>query len=408
MLARLAAVRALSPTQSPFFIAALGILMSFGPMGTDMYLPGLPAIGADLHAGQHEVQWTLSAFFLGFGFGQLLWGALGDRFGRRVPIATGILLYAVGCVGCSLAGDVSHLAIWRFVQALGACAGPVLVRAMIRDVFQRNRAASVLSMMMLVMGAAPIIAPLIGGQILVWANWRGIFWAQAIFGVVAMLALVTLPETLPRGTRTSLRPMALMEAYRLLLTNRAYLGYALGSAFIYAGMFAFISGSPFVFIELFGVQPENYGYLFGINIVGMIILNTINSRIVMNFGSDRILRAGCFLSALSGILLVAVAMQGWGGLWGLVGSLFLFMAMTGLTNANAMAGAMQSFPQMAGTASALAGMLQFSAGALSGWAVGLLADGTAVPMAAVIGGAALISLGLNLFLVRRAPSRTAP
>lgn len=408
MLARLAAVRSLSPAQSPFFIAALGVLMSFGPMGTDMYLPGMPAIGTDMHATQGQVQWTLSAFFLGFGVGQLLWGALGDRFGRRGPVATGILLYAVGCVGCSMTGDITHLAFWRFVQALGACAGPVLVRAMIRDVFERDRAASALSMMMLVMGAAPIIAPLIGGQILVWANWRWIFWAQAIFGAVAMLALLTLPETLPRATRTSLRPMVLVESYRKLLTNRAYLGYAVGSSFIYAGMFAFISGSPFVYIELFGVRPENYGYLFGINIVGMIILNTINSRIVLRFGSDRLLRAGTALSAASGLLLVLVALEGWGGLWGLVGCLFLFMALTGLTNANAMAGAMQSFPQMAGTASALAGMLQFSSGALSGWLVGLLADGTAVPMALVIGVSALISLSLNLLLVRRAPVRATP
>ncbi|CAO3427814.1 Bcr/CflA family multidrug efflux MFS transporter [Azospirillum doebereinerae] len=401
MLARLAAARSLSPAQSPFFIAALGILMAIGPMATDMYLPGMPAIGTELRVTQSQVQWTLSAYFLGFGVGQLLWGALGDRFGRRVPVATGILLFAVGCIGCSMTGDILHLALWRFVQALGACAGPVLVRAMIRDVYERDRAASALSMMMLVMGAAPIIAPLIGGQILVWANWRWIFWAQAAFGVIALLALLTLPETLSRHNRTSLRPMALIDSYRTLLTNRAYLGYGLGSACIYAGMFAFISGSPFVYIELFGVRPENYGYLFGINIVGMIILNTINSRIVMRFGSDRILRAGTALSAASGALLILVALEGWGGLWGLVGCLFLFMALTGLTNANAMAGAMQSFPQMAGSASALAGMLQFTSGAVSGWAVGLLADGTAVPMALVIGGAAMSSLALNLWLVRR-------
>ncbi|PWC39386.1 Bcr/CflA family multidrug efflux MFS transporter [Azospirillum sp. TSO35-2] len=400
MLARLAAVRSRLPAESPFFIAALGVLMSFGPMGTDMYLPGMPSIGRDLHALQDQVQWTLSAFFLGFGVGQLLWGALSDRFGRRLPVATGILLYAIGCVGCSLAADISHLAAWRFVQAVGACAGPVLVRAMIRDVFERDRAASVLSMMMLVMGAAPIIAPLIGGQILVWANWRWIFWAQAAFGAVALLALATLPETHPQSKRTSLRPMVLFESYRTLLTNRRYLGYAVGSSFIYAGMFAFISGSPFVYIELFGVRPENYGFLFGINIVGMMIVSTINSRAVMRFGSDVMLRTGVFLSAASGVLLVAAVVGGWGGLWELVGCLFLFMALTGFCFANSMAGALQSFPRMAGTASALAGMMQFSIGAVSGWVVGLLADGTAKPMALVIGGSALVSLALNLWLVR--------
>ncbi len=408
MLARLAAVRALSPANSPYFMAALGILTSFGPMGTDMYLPGMPTIGVDLRATQDQVQWTLSAFFLGFGVGQLVWGALGDRFGRRGPIAVGILLYAVACAGCSLSSDIAHLAGWRFIQGVGACAGPVLVRAMIRDVFERDRAARTLSMMMLVMGAAPIIAPLIGGQILVWANWRWIFWGQGIFGAIAMLALFTLPETLARDRRSSLRPMTLALSYRQLLTNRSYLGYAFGSACIYGGMFAFISGSPFVYIDLFGVAPENFGFLFGINIVGMMAMSTVNSRIVMRFGAERILRIGTMLAAAAGLLVLVVATLGLGGLWGLVGALLLFMAMMALINANAMACAMQSFPHMAGTASALAGMLQFSVGGVAGWVVGLLANGTAGPMGMVICGSALLSLLLNVTLVRRAPSQTAP
>lgn len=409
MLARLAAVRALSPANNPFFMAALGVLTSFGPMGTDMYLPGMPTIGADLRVPQDQVQWTLSAFFLGFGIGQLIWGALGDRFGRRGPIAVGILLYGVACVGCSLSNDIAHLAGWRFVQGVGACAGPVLVRAMIRDVFDRDRAARTLSLMMLVMGAAPIIAPLIGGQILIWANWRWIFWGQAIFGAVALLALCSLPETLARDRRSSLRPMTLALSYRQLLTNRAYLGFAFGSACIYAGMFAFISGSPFVYIDLFGVNPEHFGFLFGINIVGMMAMSTVNSRIVLRYGAERMLRTGTALAAAAGLVVLAVAASGVGGLWGLVAAILLFMAMMSFINANAMACAMQSFPHMAGTASALAGMLQFCVGGVSGWVVGLLANGTATPMGAVICAAALLSLLLNRWLVRRpTPSHTAP
>lgn len=402
MFARLAAARAVPPSSSPFFLGVLGILMSFGPMGTDMYLPALPDIQAGFHATQEQAQRTLSAFFLGFGIGQLLWGALGDWLGRRLPIAAGVLLYGAGCVGCSLSTDIDHLALWRFVQALGACAGPVLVRAMIRDVFARDRAASVLSLMMLIMGAAPIIAPLIGGQILLLADWRGIFWAQAAFGVIALAALASIPETLDPANRRRAHVAGLLQSYRALLTNRRYLGYALNMGFVYAGMFAFLSGSPFVYIDLFHVRPEHYGLLFGINIVGMIIVNTLNSRLVLRYGSDRLLGLGSLLSMLSGLLLLGCAAMGWGGLWGLVGGLFLFMALTGLIIPNAMAGAMAAYPHMAGTASALAGMMQFGFGAASGWVVGYIADGTAMPMAAVIAASAAAVFLSNILLVRRA------
>jgi DHA1 family bicyclomycin/chloramphenicol resistance-like MFS transporter len=400
-LSRLDAARSRPAASNPLFLGALGLLMSFGPMSTDMYLPALPAIGVDFGVGQGEVQWSLSMFFLGFGVGQLVWGALGDRLGRRRPVAAGILLYLVGCIGCSLAGDAWHLAAWRFVQALGACAGPVLARAMVRDVFERDRAASVLSLMMLIMGIAPLAAPVLGGQILRVADWRAIFWAQAGFGILALAGLAAMPETLPLARRSTARFAGMVGAYLRLLASRRYLGYAAGSAFIYGGMFAFISGTPFVYIELYGVGPQNYGYLFGINIVGMIIVNTINSRIVLRFGADRVLRAGCALAALFGVLLLVSAAAGWAGLAGIVVPLFLFMAMTGLITANAMAGAMQAFPHAAGAASAFAGMLQFGFGAISGAAVGFLANGSAVPMAGVICACGLLSLALNLWLVTR-------
>ena len=401
MFARLAAVRSMPPATNPLFIAGLGVLMSFGPMAIDMYLPALPAISAEFHASQSQIQWSLSAFFLGFGVGQLLWGALADWLGRRGPIAAGILLYAIGCIGCSLTGDATHLAAWRFLQALGACAGPVLARAMVRDVFELDRAASVLSLMMLVMGVAPMAAPVVGGQILLLAGWRGIFWVQASFGVVALLSVLSLPETLPRTRRRKARLSTMLGAYLQLLLNRRYLGYAICSAFIYGAMFAYISGTPFVYIDLFKVPPQYYGFLFGINIVGMIVVNTINSRIVLRLGPDRVLRIGCVLAAAMGLMLLGCALTGFGGLWGIAGSLFLFMAMTGMINANATAGSMSAFPHIAGSASALTGMLQFGSGAVAGGAVGLLADGTAVPMAAIICATALAALACNLGLLRK-------
>jgi len=385
----------------PLFIAALGVLMCFGPMAIDMYLPALPAIGLAFNVGQDKVQWSLSAFFLGFGVGQIVWGALADWLGRRRPVAAGILLYGIGCIGCSLTNDIGHLAVWRFVQALGACAGPVLARAMVRDVFGRDRAASVLSLMMLVMGVAPMVAPLIGGHILLIGTWRTIFWVQACFVVVAFAGLFSLPETLPVGRRQPARIGGMAYAYVRLLADRRYLGYALSSSFIYGGMFAYVSGTPFVYIELFGVRPENYGYLFGVNIVGMIIVNTVNSRVVMKYGTDRVLRMGCLLAALVGLALLGFAITGIGGLVTIATALFLFMALTGMIAANAMAGGMSILPEIAGSASALTGALQFVFGAIAGSAVGSLANGTAVPLAGVICACALASALFNLVLVRR-------
>ena len=393
-------VRPASP--GPLFIAALGVLMCFGPMAIDMYLPALPAIGLAFKVGQDKVQWSLSAFFLGFGVGQIVWGALADWLGRRRPVAAGILLYGIGCIGCSLTNDIGHLAVWRFVQALGACAGPVLARAMVRDVFGRDRAASVLSLMMLVMGVAPMVAPMIGGHVLLIGTWRTIFWVQACFVVVAFAGLVSLPETLPAGRRQPARVAGMAYAYIRLLTDKRYVGYALSSSFIYGGMFAYVSGTPFVYIELFGVRPENYGYLFGVNIVGMIIVNTINSRIVMRFGTDRVLRMGCFLAAVTGLALLAFAITGFGGLASIASALFLFMALTGMIAANAMAGGMSIHPEIAGSASALTGALQFVFGAIAGSAVGSLANGTAVPLAGVICASALAATLCNLLLVRSA------
>jgi DHA1 family bicyclomycin/chloramphenicol resistance-like MFS transporter len=389
------------------FIAVLGLLMSFGPMAIDMYLPALPEIGIAFRATQDRVELSLSAFFLGFGIGQIFWGALADRFGRRRPIVAGILLYGVACLGCGLAPDVGQLAAWRFVQAFGACAAPVLARAMVRDVFERDRAASVLSLMMLVMGVAPMLAPILGGRILLVADWRTVFWVQAGFGVLALLAVLALPETLPASRRHQTRVAGMAAAYLVLLRDRRYLGYALCSAFIYGGMFAYISGTPFVYIETFGVRPENYGYLFGVNIVGMIVVNTINSRIVLRLGTDKVLRTGCLMAGLVGLGLLAVAVTGFGGLFGIATMLFLFLAMTGMIGANAMAGAMSAFPHIAGSASALTGMLQFAFGAICGWAVGFLANGSAVPMAAIICSTAVVSVAFNLALVRQSDDSQA-
>lgn len=373
------------PSGVRWFTLVLATMMSFAPLSIDMYLPALPEIGRQLAASPAAVQMSLSTFFLGFGLGQLAWGPLGDRFGRRLPIAAGIALFLVGCVGCALATDATQLAGWRFVQALGSCAAPVLARAMIRDRYDQDEAARTLSLMMLIMGVAPMAAPLIGGQVLAHFGWQAIFVGLAGFGLLALAGLFTIPETLPADGRRSLNPAATLSGYARLLGSRRYMAYALSGAFFFGAMFAYIAGTPFIYIEYFGVRPQLYGFLFGLNIAGMMLFNVVNRRLVQRIGSDRTMRLGALGCALFGIVLAVVGGSGAFGLAGIVVPLFAFLSMSGLVGANGMAGAMSVVPGMAGTASGLAGTLQFAFGALTSAAVGWTADGTPLPMVAIIG-----------------------
>jgi DHA1 family bicyclomycin/chloramphenicol resistance-like MFS transporter len=387
-----------SPVHPHWLAIVLSSLMAFAPLAIDMYLPALPAIGRDLAATPAAVQLSLSSFFLGFGVGQLVWGPLGDRFGRRGPIVAGIALYIVGCVACALTSDADHLVLWRFVQAFGACAAPVLARAMVRDLFPQDQAARMLSLMMLIMGIAPMVAPLLGGQVLLWSGWRVIFWGLAAFGLIVLAGLYTIPESLSADKRRRAGIADMVAGYFRLLGNRAYMAYTLSGAFFTGGMFTYIAATPFVYIEFFGISPQLYGFVFGINVVGMMIFNMVNRRLVLAIGSDRALVIGSLACATFGLTLAALGATGSFGLLGIVVPLFLYLAMMGLVGANAMAGAMSVVPGMAGAASGLAGTVQFGAGAAASALVGWLSDGTPVPMVLVIGvmgvGCALSALAL--------------
>lgn len=387
-------------TSLVWFVLVLGFLTMFGPMAIDMYLPALPSLGRDLGADQATVQLTLSVFLIGFGVGQLLWGPLGDRYGRKKPAAAGILLFVLASAGCALAPDVWTLTLFRAVQGVGACAAPVIARAMVRDAFDRDRGASVMSLMMLVMGAAPMLAPVAGGQVLNLLGWRAIFWMLCAFGVMAAIGLASVKETSPSGPGQARHSGGMLANYLLLLSDRRFLGYALSSGFVFAGMFAYISGTPFVYIEYFGVAPEHFGYLFGVNIIGMMIANIVNSRMVLKHGVDRMMAVGMIGVALVGAILFTAGITGFGGIWGVAVPLFFYMGFLGLVGSNGMAGSLAAFGHMAGTASALSGALQLCIGALAGGLVGLLADGTPLPMCAVLGGCAVAGLVAHRLMVK--------
>jgi DHA1 family bicyclomycin/chloramphenicol resistance-like MFS transporter len=379
----------------------LGALTAFGPLSIDMYLPALPTLADTFGASPSRVQLTLSAFFLGFGVGQLVYGPLSDRWGRRPPLLAGIGLYVGASLLCALSSGVTGLIAVRLLQGLGACAGPLTARAVVRDIYERDRAARMLSLLMLVMGAAPLVAPLLGGQLLLAFGWRSLFAVLSGFGVLCFLgAWLSLDETLDEAKRSPTSALAMIARYGTLLRDRAYVGYTVCSGAAYAGMFAYFAGSPFVFIRLHGVPAQHYGFLFALNVLGLMACAAVNSRLVLPLGADRLLRHGVAAVAVAGGGVLLAAVTGWGGLAGLVIPLLAFMASLSFIGANAMAGALAGFPHMAGTASALAGTIQFGLGALSGAAVSALYDGSAVPMAAVIAACGLTSLLAHRLLVR--------
>lgn len=378
----------------------LSTLMSFASMSTDMYLPALPAIGRALHATASSIDLTFSSFLVGFSAGQLLWGPIADRHGRRTPVAVGVVLFIIGSAGCALSASVWQLMGWRVVQALGACAGPVLARAMVRDLYGREHAARMLSTLILIMGVAPLAGPLVGGQILALGSWRGIFWTLVGFGLLTLVSLRFLPETLKPAQRTVEPLRASLRGYLGLARDPRILGYALAGGFFYAGAYAFIVATPFVYIEYYGASPQAYGLLFGLNIVGMMAANFVNARLLARLGSERLFRIGTWVLAGAGLALAADARFAWGGLAGLVVPVFFYMSMNGFIVANSVAGALSAFPRQAGTASSLIGALHYGSGILSAAMVGWFADGTPWTMGWIMGLSGVGSVAIALLMQR--------
>lgn len=380
----------------------LGALSAFTPLAVDMYLPGLPALERALDTDAGKVQLTLSIFFLGLAIGQLFYGPLSDRFGRRGPLLAGNLLYVAASIACALAPNVDSLIAARFLQAFGSCAGMVIARAMVRDLFDPREGARVMSLLMLVMGVAPILAPLLGGYVLVWFGWPAIFWFLAAFGTAAMLAArLWLPETHARAAAAPrLTIGSALRSYAELLRQRRFMGYTLASGLGMGGLFAYIAGSPFIFIDLFGVPAQSFGWVFGINAFGIIGMSQVNRALLRRFTLDEVLIVAVCVMAASGLLLLAAAAFSLGGMFGIWLPLFAYVASLGAVLPNAAANALAGEAHRAGTASALMGMLQFVLGAVTSGLVGALHSGSALPMAAIVCVSGLGGLAARLLLVR--------
>jgi MFS transporter, DHA1 family, multidrug resistance protein len=375
----------------------LGALTAVGPLAIDMYLPALPTIAREFGTAVSVVQSSLAAYFIGIAIGQAFYGPLSDRLGRKPVLYLGLALFMISSIGCALAGSVDVLIAFRFLQALGGCAPIVVPRAVVRDHFDQAGSVRMLSVLMLVMGLAPILAPLIGGQLLVHFGWRAVFWVLTAYAAVWLTVVaMLLPESLPSARRLRKPIKDVLAVYWLLVRDRRFMGYALSGALIFAGLLAYISGSPFVFIELFHVSPERYGLFFGANAVGIIVASQINRWLVGRVDTHRILSIVLPVAMTAGLVLVVDAYSGFGGFPGILIPLFFYIACHGFVLPNTTALAMAPHGRVAGSASALLGTLQFVLGAVAGGLIGAFANGTAVPMAAVVAGC-----GATAFLANR-------
>lgn len=378
-------------------VVILGALSAFGPLSIDMYLPSLPSLSRDLEASASAAQLTLSACVLGLALGQVIAGPLSDTLGRRRPLLVGLIAYILASLLCAVAPSISLLIALRLAQGAAGAAGIVIARAIVRDLYSGIAVARFLSILMLVSGIAPIAAPILGGLLLQVTSWRGVFLILALVVAVMLLAVLTgLHETLPPERRQRGELRTTLGSFRRLLSDRLFVGYALSCGLSFAAMFAYISGSPFVIQNLYGLSPQLFSLIFGTNALGIAIVGQVNGRLVGRVAPEKLLAGALTAIAVGGIALLLVVI-GQIGLIGILPALFVVVASQGMVFPNATALALADYPSMAGSASALLGVLQFAIGAAAAPLVGIAGTSTALPMAVVIatlGMSALITFGL--------------
>lgn len=387
---------------TPFavIILLLASLTAFGPLSIDMYLPAFPAIAENLGVPLSSVQLSLASFFIGLASGQIFYGPLTDRFGRKRPLYVGLSIYALASIVCAFTKNVEMLILFRFLQALGSCAGVVIARAIVRDLFAHNETARVFSLLMLVTGVAPILAPLVGGYISEYFGWRAIFAVLAVLSSLTLLLIsVFLPETHHPDQRVQIKDS--LRTYRNIFKDRNFMGYAFAGGAAQAGLFAYITGSSFIFINLFKIPATSFAWVFGSNAIGLITCSQINARLLKRLNYDVILDKVFVALGLLGSVLAIAGIFNW-GFWGVMIPLFLFIACLGMTFPNATAGAMATQKKSAGSASALLGTLQYGIAALASAAVSRLHDGTTLPMCLLMGFFGVAALIIHRVVIKQA------
>ena len=366
-------------------ILILGLLTAIGPFSIDMYLPAFPAIAKGLNTTVAQVMLSLSSFFIGISVGQLVYGPMLERFGRKKPLYVGLVIYLLASIGCAFTASINALIVFRFLQALGSCAGMVTSRAIVRDLFAVKDNAKVFSSLMLVVAVSPIIAPTAGGYITSALGWRYVFAALIVVDIAILAGVYfLLPESKKPDASHSLKPMAIaLNFYRILIQPQFYI-YALTGAVAASGLYAYISGSPQVFIELFGVNEKQYGWIFAIIAMGIIGASQINTFVLRKHPSEKIVQTALVVQGIVGVTLAGIAFFNWSELYTTIALAFLYLGCQGFIFPNASALTMAAFGHNAGSASALMGAIQMGIGALASATVSILQNHTALPMTGVM------------------------
>jgi len=377
----------------------LGTLSAFGPLSLDMYLPALPTLADEFQSSTSYAQLSLTACMVGLAAGQLLAGPLSDVRGRRTPLIAGLILYTIASILCLVSPTMGSFVVLRFIQGAAGAAGIVISRAVVRDVYSGPELTRFFSLLMLINGVAPIAAPIIGGQLLAYTSWRGVFILLSIIGILTLVAVVVgLGETLPAERRSSGGLKQTLVTFRKIAGDRLFMGYALTQGFVSAGMFAYISGSPFVLQKIYGISPQMFSVCFAINGLGIILASQIAGRLAGKVSETRLLIAGLLTAALGGTSLLISILAG-GNLISVLIPLFLVVSSVGLVNTASFALAMANQEKSAGSASALIGVMTFLFGGIVAPLVGLGGEGTAVPMGIVIACADIGALLIYVVMV---------
>lgn len=380
-------------THRLFIFITLGLLSAIGPFSIDMYLPGFDAIAASLDTNVAHIQLSLTSFFVGIASGQIVYGPLLDRFGRKMPLIVGLVIYIVASISCALTNSADYLIAYRFVQALGSCGGMVASRAMVRDFFGPSESAKVFSMLMLVIGISPILAPTVGSFVMAHWDWHGIFVVLAIISTGILAAVVFfLPESKGPNPAMSLLPRPITQSYWQVFKNRQFITYAFAGGLASSGLYAYLAGSPYIMITLYGLDENQYGLVFALIASALIAASQLNRYLLSRYSSERIARIALMAQSTIGLLLLGLCLTEAINLVVLVALIFLFLGSQGFVFPNTSALALGPFNKLAGSASALLGSLQMACGALSSGLVSYLHNGTTVPMAAVMAGCASLSM----------------
>jgi DHA1 family bicyclomycin/chloramphenicol resistance-like MFS transporter len=375
--------------------ALLAGLSAFGPLTTDMYLPSLPEIARELDASTAQVQLTISAYLIGFAVGQIVYGPVSDRHGRRPVLLVAIMLYCAASLACALSSSIDMLIGARFLQAVGGCGGVVLTRAVVRDLYSGVRAGRELSLIAAVMALAPVMAPIAGGVVQTGFGWRAVFLVLVAAGLVcAVIVWRLLPETLSHRAAEPISAASIANSYRIFARNPAYLGYLVLATTSYAGLFAWISGASFVLQGLYGLSPFVFGFVFAVGSLGYMMGSSISARLTQRLGIDGIVGLGSVLTALGGVGMVLAVGLGLRSAVSLVLPMAVYLVGMGMVLPQSLAGALTLFPERAGAASSLLGFVQQSVAALFGAIVGILLSQTAWPLAAGVAVAGCATLGL--------------